>query len=607
MAVEKRSGLARAMARYRSGIVAVALFSGLINILTLTGSLFMLAVYDKVLPSRSIPTLIALSLFAAMLYGFHGLFEVLRGRILSRVGSGLEEALGPRLFSWMISQRASGDPRVDASAPLRDAETLRGFSASPGPGALFDMPWIPVYLAICFAFHPLIGWTATGGALLLLALTAVTDLLTREPSRRVHGVREDKTRMAEECRRSAEVLEAMSITPALGRRWEGMQSGYLAQQQWLADLGNLLGTITKTTRLMMQSLVLAVGAYLVINMEASGGIMIAGSILMSRALAPIDLAVGHWRAFVTARQAWARLNVVTRDMSAAQSRMALPLPTRSLDLQKVSVAPPLSAQITAHDINVQLQAGDALGVIGTSGAGKSSLVRVIVGVWKPLRGAVRLDGIKMDQWPRDILGRAIGYLPQDVELIAGTVAENIARFQDAEPSEVIEAARKANVHELIAGLPDGYHTQVGIGGSSLSAGQRQRVALARAMFRDPFLLILDEPNSNLDGAGEAALADAIARARDRGAIVIVVAHRPSIMSAVNKVLFMGPNGQTLIGDRDAVLARVLGRDAIETGSAADPQALAGNRNKAGDSGAGAGVPQITGADDDPRRATAEVQ
>jgi PrtD family type I secretion system ABC transporter len=570
----------------------VALFSGLINILTLTGSLFMLAVYDKVLPSRSIPTLIALGLFAAMLYGFHGLFEVLRGRILSRVGSGLEEALGVRLFSWMVGQRAGGDVRVDAAAPLRDIETLRGFTASPGPGALFDMPWIPVYLAICFAFHSMIGWTATGGAVLLLALAALTDVLTRAPSRRVHAIREETGRLAEECRRNAEALEAMAITPAVGRRWEKMQEGYLAQQQWLADLGNFLGTLTKTARLMMQSLVLAVGAYLVINMEATGGIMIAGSILMSRALAPIDLAVSHWRAFITARQAWGRLNLVTANM-AGGSGMALPPPTRSLDLQKVSVAPPRSAQVMAHDINVQLRAGDALGVIGTSGAGKSSLVRVIAGVWKPVRGAVRLDGIKMDQWPRDLLGRSIGYLPQDVELIAGTVAENIARFEEADPSEILDAARKANVHDLIAGLPEGYRTQVGPGGSALSAGQRQRVALARAMFRDPFLLILDEPNSNLDGQGEAALEDAISRARDRGAIVIVVAHRPGIMSAVNKVLFMGPNGQTMVGDRDAVLARVLGRDAIPKDGGPEPQAIGGHLK--GGQGGGA-VPRIAVAE-----------
>jgi ATP-binding cassette subfamily C protein len=550
------------MAKYRGGLVAVALFSGIINILTLTSSLFMLTVYDRVLPSRSIPTLIALGLFAAMLYAFHGLLEVLRTRILSRIGAGLEEALGGWLFSRMVVASNSGAPGPDAAAPLRDLETLRGFSSSPGPGALFDLPWIPVYVALCFAFHPLIGYTATAGAILLVGLALLTDALTRTSSRRLYAERERKNEFAEECRRNAEVVQAMAMSPSLGRRWQKMQDGTLAQQQALADTIAALGTTSKIARIMLQSLVLAVGAYLVINGMATGGIMIAGSILMSRALAPIDVSVGNWRGLVTARQAWGRLAIATAEKTAPSEGLALPLPTRRLKIQNLSVSPPGTSIIAAHDVSFEMERGEGLGVIGASGCGKSSFIRALVGVWTPVRGSIRLDGNRMEHWPLEVLGQTIGYLPQDVELLAGTVAENIARFQDAEPDEVIAAARKANVHELIAGLAQGYDTPVGPGGSALSAGQRQRVALARAMFRDPFLIILDEPNSNLDGPGEAALGDAIRRARMRGSIVVVVAHRPAILSAVNKLLFMGPAGQAVFGEREAVLQQVLRKQGV---------------------------------------------
>jgi PrtD family type I secretion system ABC transporter len=566
-----QSHLAQVMSRYRSGILAVALFSGLINILMLTGSLFMLAVYDKVLPARSIPSLIALGLFAALLYVFHGFLEALRGHILSRIGAGLDEGLGRRLFTQMIGLANSGNTRVDPLGPLRDVETLRSFSASPGPGALFDLPWIPLYLALCFAFHPLIGYTATAGAVLLVALTIITDFRTRGASRRSHETREMRNGIAEECRRNAEVLQAMAITPALAQRWGGLHDRYLAQQQALSDGSTVLGTISKVTRLMLQSLVLAVGAYLVINLEATGGIMIAGSIVMSRALAPIDLAVAHWRAFISARQAWERLDAITREREAGERAFELPPPTKSVEAERISIVPPNSNMVAAHDVSLALQRGDALGIIGASGAGKSSVARALAGVWSPVRGAIRFDGLKMDQWRSEALGPHIGYLPQGVELIAGTVAENIARFQDAGSDEILQAARNANVHDLIAGLPDGYETQVGLGGRNLSAGQRQRVALARAMFRDPFLIVLDEPNSNLDSAGEAALADSILRARQRGSIVVVVAHRPSIMSAVNKVLFMGAAGQNVFGERDIVLQRVLAKGGDGGSDAALPQ------------------------------------
>jgi ATP-binding cassette subfamily C protein len=426
--------------------------------------------------------------------------------------------------------------------------------------ALFDLPWIPLYLAICFAFHPLIGFAALAGAIILIVLTLLTEILMRAPARAATEAAVARNGLAEASRRNAEALVAMGMAGHIAARWSEANRQYMRSQQEASDLGGGLGAISKVLRMMLQSGVLAVGAYLVIHQEASAGIIIAASILSARALAPVDLAIANWKGFVAARQSWQRLNRLLTMSPARLAPMQLQTPVHRLTVEAVSASPPGVPKIVVQDITFELEAGQGLGIIGPSGSGKSSLVRLLVGVWQPMRGNVRLDGAALDQWASDALGRHIGYLPQDVELLAGTVAENIARFEPNPDNEAVIAAAKAvGVHDLIVRLPAGYDTPIGEQGSALSAGQAQRVALARAVYRDPFLVVLDEPNSNLDSEGEEALTRAILGVRERMGIVIVVAHRPSAIAGVDRLLMMNQGKAQTIGPKDEVLSKVLQR------------------------------------------------
>jgi ATP-binding cassette subfamily C protein len=426
--------------------------------------------------------------------------------------------------------------------------------------ALFDLPWIPLYLAICFAFHPLIGFAALAGAIILIVLTLLTEILMRAPAKSATEAAVARNGLAEASRRNAEALVAMGMAGHIAARWSEANRQYMRSQQEASDLGGGLGAISKVLRMMLQSGVLAVGAYLVIHQEASAGIIIAGSILSARALAPVDLAIANWKGFVAARQSWQRLNRLLTMSPARSAPMQLQTPVQRLTVEAVSTSPPGVPKIVVQDITFELEAGQGLGIIGPSGSGKSSLVRLLVGVWQPVRGNVRLDGAALDQWESDALGRHIGYLPQDVELLAGTVAENIARFEPNPDNEAVIAAAKAvGVHDLIVRLPGGYDTPIGEQGSALSAGQAQRVALARAVYRDPFLVVLDEPNSNLDSEGEEALTRAILGVRERMGIVIVVAHRPSAIAGVDRLLMMNQGKAQAIGPKDEVLSKVLQR------------------------------------------------
>ena len=429
-----------------------------------------------------------------------------------------------------------------------------------GPVALFDLPWIPLYLAICFAFHPLIGLAALGGAIVLIVLTLLTEMLMRAPTKAATDAAVVRNGLAEASRRNAEALIAMGMASRIAEHWNEANRQYMHSQREASDLGGGLGAISKVLRMMLQSGVLAVGAYLVIHQEASAGIIIAGSILSARALAPVDLAIANWKGFVAARQSWQRLNKLLTALPAQPAPMKLQTPIHRLTVEGVSASPPGVQKIVVQDISFELDAGQGLGVIGPSGSGKSSLVRLLVGVWRPVRGTVRLDGAALDQWAPDALGRHVGYLPQDVELMAGTVAQNISRFErDADTEAVIAAAKAVGVHDLIVHLPAGYDTPIGEQGSALSAGQAQRIALARAVYRDPFLVVLDEPNSNLDSEGEEALTRAILGVRERMGIVIVVAHRPSAIAGVDRLLMMSQGKAQAIGPKDEVLSRVLQR------------------------------------------------
>jgi len=555
-----RSELAEALAACRGAFYGTALISGMSNILMLTGAMFMLEIYDRVLPSRSMPTLVGLLVLAAALFTALGILDAIRGRILVRIGGALDETLSGRVYDTLMRLPLRVGARSDGTQPLRDLDAVRSYLSGLGPVALFDLPWIPLYLAICFAFHPLIGFAALAGAIILIVLTLLTEILMRAPARAATEAAVARNGLAEASRRNAEALVAMGMAGHIAARWSEANRQYMRSQQEASDLGGGLGAISKVLRMMLQSGVLAVGAYLVIHQEASAGIIIAASILSARALAPVDLAIANWKGFVAARQSWQRLNRLLTMSPARLTPMQLQTPVQRLTVEAVSASPPGVPKIVVQDITFELEAGQGLGIIGPSGSGKSSLVRLLVGVWQPMRGNVRLDGAALDQWASDALGRHIGYLPQDVELLAGTVAENIARFEpDPDNEAVIAAAKAVGVHDLIVRLPGGYDTQIGEQGSALSAGQAQRVALARAVYRDPFLVVLDEPNSNLDSEGEEALTRAILGVRERMGIVIVVAHRPSAIAGVDRLLMMNQGKAQAIGPKDEVLSKVLQR------------------------------------------------
>ncbi len=560
---QQRSELATALSACRDAIIATALMSGMSNILMLTGAIFMLEIYDRVLPSRSVPTLVGLIILAGGLFTAQALIDMIRGRILVRIGGSLDETLSGRVYETIVQLPLKIGGRTDGMQPMRDLDTVRSFLSGLGPIALFDLPWLPIYLAVCFAFHPLIGLAALIGAIILGALTYMTEVMTREPTRAATGFATRRNILAETSRRNAEAITAMGMTGRIAALWGDANQKYMLSQRRASDVAGGFSSVSKALRMMLQSSVLAVGAWLVIHQEATAGIIIAGSILSARALAPVDLAIGNWKGFVAARQSWQRLTKLLGMMPAHAAVMALQPPRKSVTVEGIACIPPGSSRVVVQDINLSLQSGNALGIIGPSGSGKSSLARMLVGVWRPARGRIRLDGAAFDQWSSEALGRHIGYLPQDVELFAGTVAQNISRFAPRPESEpVIAAANAANVHDLIVGLSDGYNTQIGEGGHALSAGQAQRIALARALYGDPFLVVLDEPNSNLDAEGDDALSRAILGVRARGGIVIVIAHRPSAIASVDMLLMMNGGRGLAFGPKEEILSRMQPREGI---------------------------------------------
>ena len=415
----RRSELGDALRACRNAFIGVGLMSCVINLLYLTGSIFMLEVYDRVLPSRSVPTLVGLVILAGGLYVAQGILDLLRGRVLVRIGTSLDEALNARVFDTVVRLPLMVGGRNEGLQPLRDLDNVRSFLSSMGPGAFFDLPWLPFYLAICFAFHTMIGVTALVGAIILVTLTIITEFMSRAPAREAMGLAARRNDLAATSRRNAEVLVAMGMSGRLTKRWSEANEKYLAGNQRASDVAGGLGAIAKVLRMVLQSAVLAVGAYLVINQEATAGVIIAGSILSARALAPVDLAIAHWKGFVAARQSWHRLNKLLETLPAQAEQTLLQSPSKRLSVEAVSIVPPGDQRIIVQDVTFALEAGNGLGVIGPSGSGKSSLIRALVGVWQPVRGKVRLDGAALDQWSSDVLGRHIGYLPQDVELFAG--------------------------------------------------------------------------------------------------------------------------------------------------------------------------------------------
>lgn len=562
-----RSPIALVLRRSAHVVAAIVVFSCFINLLMLTGSVFMMQVYDRVMVSRSVATLIALALIAAVLFAVQGLLEVVRSRLFLRIAERVDGEIGPIVFRDVVAAplragRGQGDP----TQSLRDMEAVRSFLSSHGMAALFDLPWIPIYLVFVFALDSMLGWLAVGGAVLLLAVTVVMERWTAEPSRTANRAMAMRSHLAETAQRGTEVVTAMGMMPAVFARWAKVHDEFLRVQRTAGDVGSGFSALSRTLRLLMQSAVLAVAAYLAITEQISSGSIIAASVLSARALAPIDQTIAGWRHFVAARQAYRRLLDLFEKTPPAVPKMQLPTPSASLRLETVFVGPPGAAEPIIRGISFALAAGDGLGIIGPSASGKSTLGRTLVGLWEPLKGRVMLDRAPLAQWDREQLGRHVGYLPQDVQLFDGTVAENIARLAvDADSSAVIEAARCAGLHEHILALPDGYNTRVGLGGAHLSAGQRQRLGLARALYGNPFLVVLDEPNANLDADGEISVTQAIRSVRDRGGIAVVIAHRPSAIAAVDQLLVMRGGEIAAFGPKEDVLAKTVRNAAVAGG------------------------------------------
>ncbi|MCF6326162.1 MAG: type I secretion system permease/ATPase [Devosiaceae bacterium] len=557
MAGVNKNQLSSAFASLRGAFASVGVFSFFTNLLMLTGPLFMLQVYDRVLTSGSIPTLIALVVLVVLLYAFMGILEFVRTRIMVRIGVRLDEQLGDKAFSAVQVHAILRTPNVGAQ-PVRDLDIIRQFVSGPGPLAFFDTPWMPIYLGVIFAMHSWMGYFAISSAILLFIYAILNEVLTSKPSAKANETAMISNAWTEESRRNAEVIGAMGMSEAVGARWRELHNKALKDGTHASDRAGTIGALSKVTRMMLQSGMLGLGAYLAVLQEISPGTMIAGTIIMSRALAPVEQAITHWRGFLGARKSYDRLKKVLEWDAHSEQPMELPKPKGAISVENLLVSIAGVDKPVLRGINFNLQPGEALGVLGPSAAGKSTLARTLVGVLPPTRGDVRLDGAKLEQWNENQIGKYMGYLPQSVELFSASVAENIARFQpDASPDKVVEAAKMANVHEMILRLSDGYETQIGEGGAMLSAGQRQRIGLARALYGDPAFVVLDEPNSNLDAQGEAAVIHAINAMKNKGSSVVIIAHRPSAIAAVDKIVFIKEGAQMAFGPRDEILDKIL--------------------------------------------------
>lgn len=554
-----RSPYETATRRLRGGLLFVALFSAAVNILMLTGPLFMMQVYDRVLSSGSIPTLQGLFVIVVVCFGALALFDFLRTRLLSRAAARLDSDVGQEAFGIWVRAGLAG--RRDLGRPLADLAVVRGFLPSPAMLGLFDTPWIPLYLLVVFAVHPWLGYLALGGLFGVVVLAFLNQLLSKRHTAQAMIMDSAESFFIEQARRNADAIVPLGMAGRIGDVWRKRHEIGLAVAQIGSDRSEGLTAMSKGFRMLLQSALLGLGAYLALAQEISPGMIVAASIIAGRALAPVDQVIGQWRAIVRARESHRRLRTMFQSLPAARATINLPPPKGALTLSNVTKYHPDAKRAgdlppVLDGVSFALEPGDAVGVIGPSASGKSTLARLLVGAWQADHGDVRLDGATLDQWPAEALGRYLGYLPQHVELMTGTIRDNIARFDpETEDEAVIAAARLAGVHEMILQLPDGYATELGYGSQSLSGGQIQRLGLARAVFGMPRLVVLDEPNSNLDAMGDEALSRAILALRQSGAAVVVMAHRPSAIAAVNKVLVLQAGRVADFGLKDEVLHR----------------------------------------------------
>ncbi len=556
MKINIKSDLEEALKLCKGAFLSAAGFSLLINFLMITPSIYMLQVYDRVVATGNKSTLLMLTLIVIMLFVTMASLEWVRSQILVKVSSRLELLLNKRLFQVAFKQSLYSGGQRATTQPLDDLTGLRQFLTGNGLFAFFDAPWMPVYLALLFMFHPWFGWFSIITAILLGMVAAVTEKATTKILGEANNVAMATRGALGRNLRNAEVIESMGMLGKIRERWMVGAVKVLELQAIASSRAGLLTALSKIIRISSQSLILGLGAYLVIEREISPGLMIAGSILMGRAMAPIDLIIGTWKGFISARGQYERLNTILLQIPAEKDRMLLPDPHGRIQLENAVVVPPGSKVPVIKGINLVIEKGDIVGIIGPSGAGKSTLARAILGIWPTANGAIRLDGAEVFSWDREHLGDFIGYLPQDIELFEGTISENIARFGDIDPDQVVEAAKMADVHDLILRFPDGYDTLIGSTGGNLSGGQRQRIGLARALYGNPVLVVLDEPNSNLDEQGEAALEKALIKLKEKQTTVLIITHRNSVLSKVDKLLILSEGTLAVYGPRDQVIAHL---------------------------------------------------
>jgi PrtD family type I secretion system ABC transporter len=569
--------LARALAACRRQLLAVGVFSGVVNVLQLTVSIYMMQVFDRVLSTRNLNTLLYLTLIAIAALGLLALLEAARSRIMQRIGAWIEERVAPEGFARAVESQLRGRSyRMEA---LRDLAVCRGYIASPAALALYDVPWVPVYLLVIFALHPVLGSVALAGAVLLLGLTVLSEVSTSKLLREANSAAMASQRRAESILRNAEVIDSMGMLPAVMARWRASVAEMTKPMNRAMDRAAPLLAGTKFLRLVVQVAILGVGTYFVLEQQLTAGASIAASIIMGRALAPVEQLIGGWKQLVQARQSWKRLQAFLVLPRLRPPGIPLPEPTGRLSVERVTFGFPGTSTAVVKAVAFALEPGESLAVIGPSAAGKTTLIRLLTGTLQPNAGSVRLDGADVYTWQREDFGRHVGYLPQDVELFDGTVLDNIARMAEAPAEAVFEAARLAGAHEMILRLPKGYETEIGEGGQHLSGGQRQQIGLARALFGRPKLVVLDEPNSNLDGEAEQALLRALAELKRRGTTVVLVSHRPVLVQGVEKVLVMREGALEMFGPRAEVLKKIL-KPAQPTPIPSPPQRLEGREAQA---------------------------
>lgn len=559
--IDNRRGLQELTDARRKGRTLYALiflFSFFVNLLMLTGPLYMLQIYDRVLGSRSEETLMAMSVLVLVLFVAMGFLDHARNRVIARVGARFQDALDKRVFQAAVRRLTLAPNDPNALVAQRDLEAVQRYLSSPVHLAFFDIPWTPLFVAAIFIFHPVLGWLSIAGGLCLIALTLLNRRMTQAPLHQANQTSTHADRLGENLKSESETIHALGMANAGFNRWNKARGAALAANIRSSDVGGVFTVTSKSFRLFLQSAMLGVGAYLVLQGELSAGAMIAGSILLGRALAPIEVLVGQWALVQRSQEGWERLAVLLSLQPQEPPKTALPRPRALLDISQLTVVPPGASQAVLRMVSFNVRPGQAVGVIGPSGSGKSTLARALIGVWRPAGGKIRLDGATLDQYDQDVLGSYIGYLPQRVTLFDGTIAENIARLaEQPDAAKIVDAARRAAAHEMILQLPDGYDTRVSTIGGRLSGGQIQRIGLARALYGDPVLLVLDEPNSNLDNDGSQALNRAIRAMKEAGNAVLIMAHRPAAIQECDTLLVLEEGARRAFGPRDQVLREMV--------------------------------------------------